>query len=186
VAMTQPVATADPVPGAGQVVESPFLEIPQPAATPAPAAATHQETPFVPESPFVSEYVGARRRCVPRCPLCSSSSRTCTTQVLGWLRRRFPRHPADVAGFTNDAPNPESVFIGVGIVADAFAYLVASKTLVPPLAIGLFGNWGSGKSFLMANVKHRVGQLYGGDPAPSEALRQHVPVPARHGAAAVP
>jgi hypothetical protein len=88
-----------------------------------------------------------------------SGDRTAGEQIRDWLRRRFPRQPAAVAGFTSDAPNPESDFVGVGIEADAFAYLVASKALTPPLAIGLFGNWGSGKSFLMAKIKQRVTQL---------------------------
>ncbi|MFI5270123.1 MAG: P-loop NTPase fold protein, partial [Chloroflexota bacterium] len=49
--------------------------------------------------------------------------------------------------------------MGVGVETDAFAYLISSRTLVPPLAVGLFGEWGSGKSFLMAKIRHRIGQL---------------------------
>jgi hypothetical protein len=42
---------------------------------------------------------------------------------------------------------------------DAFAALVASKSLKPPLSVGLFGHWGSGKSFFMRKLKKRVGEL---------------------------
>ena len=65
--------------------------------------------------------------------------------------------------------------------ADAFAYLIASRTLVPPLAIGLFGPWGSGKSFLMAKVRQRVSQLAalastGGDASTKEIWTKVVPI----------
>ncbi|HZM76993.1 MAG TPA: P-loop NTPase fold protein [Candidatus Limnocylindrales bacterium] len=43
-----------------------------------------------------------------------------------------------------------------GRAADAFAELIASRELSPPLAIGLFGDWGAGKSFFMNLVKQRI------------------------------
>ncbi|MBN3496383.1 P-loop NTPase fold protein [Arthrobacter pascens] len=80
-------------------------------------------------------------------------------QIGKWLSQKFPRRPATLGSFSNDMPDPRADFIGVSEEADAFAYLIASKTLVPPLAIGLFGDWGSGKSFLMAKIRQRVSQL---------------------------
>jgi len=44
---------------------------------------------------------------------------------------------------------------------DALASLVASKRLEPPLSIGLFGDWGSGKSFFIKEIKNRVCWLAG-------------------------
>jgi hypothetical protein len=88
-----------------------------------------------------------------------SSSTPAGEQIGQWLARRFPRRPATMASFSNDMPDPRADFIGVSEEADAFAYLIASRTLVPPLAIGLFGHWGSGKSFLMAKIRQRVSQL---------------------------
>jgi hypothetical protein len=38
----------------------------------------------------------------------------------------------------------------------AVALLIASASLVPPLAIGLFGNWGAGKSFFMKKLFERI------------------------------
>src|SRR4051812_5097563 len=84
---------------------------------------------------------------------------TAGAQLGDWLRRRFPRRPATMASFTNDVPDPGADFVGVTAEADAFAYLIASRNLIPPLAIGLFGVWGSGKSFLMAKIRQRVAQL---------------------------
>ena len=88
-----------------------------------------------------------------------SSSTPAGEQIGQWLSRRFPRRPATVASFSNDEPDPGADFVGVSEEADAFAYLIASSTLIPPLAIGLFGVWGSGKSFLMAKIRQRVSQL---------------------------
>ena len=87
------------------------------------------------------------------------SMQTAGVQLGDWLARRFPRRPVTMASFSNDVPDPGADFVGVSKEADAFAYLIASRTLVPPLAIGLFGDWGSGKSFLMAKIRQRVGQL---------------------------
>ena len=42
---------------------------------------------------------------------------------------------------------------------NAFAKLIAYKELTPPLAIGLFGKWGSGKSTFMDNLKRKIEKL---------------------------
>lgn len=42
---------------------------------------------------------------------------------------------------------------------DAFAALLAARAVTPPLSIGLFGDWGSGKTFFMRRLCARVGQL---------------------------
>ena len=49
--------------------------------------------------------------------------------------------------------------IGIATEADAFARLIASCDLTPPFAIALFGDWGSGKSFLMSAVQDRIAAL---------------------------
>ncbi|MEA2570789.1 MAG: hypothetical protein QOI24_2790 [Acidobacteriota bacterium] len=45
----------------------------------------------------------------------------------------------------------------------AFAALLAAKKLVPPLSIGLFGDWGSGKSFFMSMLKRQIAHNAGRD-----------------------
>ena len=63
--------------------------------------------------------------------------------------RRPPKKPTD------DPPD----LVGITAEVDAFAYLIASNTLTPPLAIGLFGDWGSGKSYFLRSVQRRIDQL---------------------------
>ena len=43
--------------------------------------------------------------------------------------------------------------------AKTFAKLIADESLRLPLAIGLFGNWGSGKSFFMSLVKNTIDDI---------------------------
>lgn len=62
----------------------------------------------------------------------------------------------------------------------AFARLIASKNTEGNLAIGLFGNWGSGKTFFMRLLKSQINQLalYGGDDYKKNFV--HVPFNAWH------
>jgi hypothetical protein len=46
--------------------------------------------------------------------------------------------------------------LNIDAEVDALASLVASSQLEPPLSIGLFGDWGSGKSFFMRKMVDRV------------------------------
>lgn len=42
---------------------------------------------------------------------------------------------------------------------EAMASLILSRSLQPPLSIGLFGDWGSGKSFFMQKLRERIREL---------------------------
>jgi hypothetical protein len=44
---------------------------------------------------------------------------------------------------------------------NALASVIAFKEVEPPLAIGLFGNWGTGKSFFMNKLQKRIKRLSG-------------------------
>ncbi|QCO03108.1 P-loop NTPase fold protein [Azospirillum argentinense] len=66
--------------------------------------------------------------------------------------------PPSQPHFTNDAVNGHNAKDCLGIEAEArtFARLLASRNVTLPLAIGLFGNWGSGKSFFMKLIHQQM------------------------------
>ncbi|SDW57729.1 KAP family P-loop domain-containing protein [Amycolatopsis xylanica] len=78
------------------------------------------------------------------------------------LRERFPGAGARVRlpAYLPDQPRRDTAdLVGVTEEINAFANLIASRQLVPPLAIGLFGDWGSGKSYFLRGLRDRVGTI---------------------------
>lgn len=79
------------------------------------------------------------------------------------LRRRLaeehPRSPVELPTYLPDRSETFRDHVGVAAEIDAFAYLLASRTMQPPLAVGLFGDWGSGKSFFMRGIRRRIDQI---------------------------
>ncbi|MHB9130695.1 MAG: P-loop NTPase fold protein [Armatimonadota bacterium] len=49
--------------------------------------------------------------------------------------------------------------LGITRDVNAMASLIVSRSLIPPLSIGLFGNWGSGKSFFMDKLSASIDHL---------------------------
>jgi KAP family P-loop domain len=64
-----------------------------------------------------------------------------------------------VPAITDDAIEGHPDRLGVDEDARALAALVASRQLEPPLAIGLYGEWGSGKTFFMKRVQSYIEKL---------------------------
>jgi hypothetical protein len=60
-----------------------------------------------------------------------------------------------VSGFSADTRARHDL-VGIGAEVDAFAYLISAVELKPPLAIGLFGDWGSGKTYFMQSLRERI------------------------------
>lgn len=71
------------------------------------------------------------------------------------LESNLPVRPTLIAGLLSDADVGEDQ---LNITKDvmAFARVMAAKSFIPPLAIALFGRWGSGKSFFMNKLKERI------------------------------
>ncbi|GGO87247.1 hypothetical protein GCM10011348_39990 [Marinobacterium nitratireducens] len=96
-----------------------------------------------------------------------------------FLRQRHPfvAQPVDIPNYKADhGMQIEATDDRVDIRAevDAFAYLLASRGLNPPLAVGLFGDWGSGKSFFMESLCNRIDALTA-DPAIADRPQRKVP-----------
>ena len=86
-----------------------------------------------------------------------------TSKVVARLRNR-DRVPLDdphadtatpIVGAESDAPSGIDR-LGLELEIDALSALVASSSTKTPMSIGLFGNWGSGKSFFMQKMDERV------------------------------
>jgi|GEM_PF-2566673 len=60
---------------------------------------------------------------------------------------------------SNDVADSEKDHLGFDNDVKALASLVALKELKPPLAIALFGRWGTGKSFFMRHMQRRIHEL---------------------------
>src|ERR1043165_8167638 len=72
--------------------------------------------------------------------------------------------PITYAWMGNDNPDREKLDdkLGVNDEAKAFARVAAARQVAPPLAFGIFGDWGSGKSFFMRLMQEHVDKLADG------------------------
>ena len=66
-----------------------------------------------------------------------------------------------VAPFRPDDPLSRDLVdrSGAGQEVDAFATMICWHEFRPPLAVGVFGDWGSGKSFFMRQVHNRIATI---------------------------
>jgi uncharacterized protein YoxC len=78
-----------------------------------------------------------------------------------FLARAYPYRaaPVEIPDYKSDKATTSDDLVDIRAEVDAFAYLLASRSLKPPLAVGLFGDWGSGKTFFMESVRERIAQL---------------------------
>src|SRR6187431_1520704 len=69
----------------------------------------------------------------------------------------------DLARVTSDRVSgrvlPDRDFLDASRPALRFAKLLTARDVEPPIALGLFGNWGSGKSFFMGLMQTHVDLL---------------------------
>lgn len=64
-----------------------------------------------------------------------------------------------LVGYKNDFDFDSNDKLEIETDVIAFASLIAYKFVNPPLAIGLFGKWGSGKSFFLEKLQRRIESL---------------------------
>jgi hypothetical protein len=66
-----------------------------------------------------------------------------------------PPRPFEIAGIASDLPTADSDPFNVSEQAKAHCSVLAARELVPPVSVGLFAPWGSGKtSFMKAMERH--------------------------------
>lgn len=63
-----------------------------------------------------------------------------------------------IAGLVSDSDKGTD-YLDITKDVNAFARVIAAKSFEPPLAIALFGKWGSGKSFFMRKLKEQITKL---------------------------
>lgn len=63
-----------------------------------------------------------------------------------------------IAAVVNDDVNAVALdgFVGSDRLASALAHVLASRAFAPPLAVGVFGPWGSGKSLMMRRIQSEI------------------------------
>lgn len=80
------------------------------------------------------------------------------------LWQRYRRRAPAVAMPACHSDVPEGTdLLGIGREVEAFAMLIAGSETRTPLSIGVFGTWGSGKSYFMARVQERIAELAAGN-----------------------
>lgn len=65
---------------------------------------------------------------------------------------------ATISGYSADDLSGDDL-LEIDPDVNTLATLICAKTITPPLSVGLFGKWGSGKSFFMQRLKGRVDQI---------------------------
>ncbi len=74
------------------------------------------------------------------------------------LRPLTPQKKETIAGLISDSDKGVD-YLEITRDVNAFARVVSAKSFEPPLAIALFGKWGSGKSFFMRKLKEQIVRL---------------------------
>lgn len=77
-----------------------------------------------------------------------------------WHAAGVPPTSPRRAGYSTETDQGEDK-LGVAAEAAAFARLILDQQVTPPLSIGLLGDWGSGKSFFIEQIRKQVGALRG-------------------------
>ena len=76
-----------------------------------------------------------------------------------WIIQLKPQlYRAPLVGYDADTIDGDDL-LEIKSEVTAFSYVLASRAVKPPLALGLFGDWGGGKTFFMQEMKKKIDSL---------------------------
>lgn len=81
-----------------------------------------------------------------------------TTELSVGSKKSVKMNPSLIAVLNADSENGEDYF-GISKDVESFAKIISSEHFIPPLAIALFGQWGTGKSFFMKKLREKIQEL---------------------------
>ena len=96
---------------------------------------------------------------------------TVTLRERGLFKEKVRRGPSperggargtvrpNIAGFSSDDPRKGTDHFGIDREVKVLCSVLAAKSVEPPLSLGLFGDWGSGKSFFMCKMETEFNHL---------------------------
>ncbi|TQV85373.1 P-loop NTPase fold protein [Aliikangiella coralliicola] len=76
-----------------------------------------------------------------------------------FLASNYKRDSRDLLALVNSDASKGRDFLNIKNDVNAFASLLAAKDANPPIAVGLFGDWGSGKTFFMNKLRDRIDEI---------------------------
>ncbi|MEO5685662.1 MAG: P-loop NTPase fold protein [Chitinophagaceae bacterium] len=96
----------------------------------------------------------------------AARSNTATTNIAAQLIDLLNdyRDPVNINGVSRAGYNPDVIdiskdFLGISQDVRTLTAVMVAKEVPPPLAIGLFGDWGTGKTFFMRSMQKQVDEI---------------------------
>ncbi|MEO1419167.1 MAG: P-loop NTPase fold protein [Bacteroidota bacterium] len=91
---------------------------------------------------------------------CVVRDRLTAARLETYLEEESTYNPQTRTSFSPDIPGGKDQ-LDIMHEVEAIANLIASQDLKPPLSVGLFGNWGSGKTFFMETLQRQIDAIKG-------------------------
>jgi len=91
---------------------------------------------------------------------CVVRDRLAAARLKSYLEEESKYNPQTRTSFSPDIPGGKDQ-LDIMHEVEAIANLIASQDLKPPLSVGLFGNWGSGKTFFMETLQRQIDAIKG-------------------------
>ena len=80
-----------------------------------------------------------------------------------------------IAGYVSDVVRREDDALGIDVDVQTLCSVILARDVTPPLSIGLFGDWGTGKSFFMERMRAEI-ELATGTSAETNSSKFHTKV----------